>query len=84
MNITIYSKPNCTFCVQAKNLIKSKNLQYTEIELDFGQTPADGNQLMEVASFKVSHPGVTSMPLIVIDGVRIGGFKELKNHLDKE
>ena len=32
--ITVYSKNNCPFCVQAKNLLKLKGVEYTEIKID--------------------------------------------------
>jgi glutaredoxin 3 len=32
--ITIYSKNNCAFCVQAKNLLASKGVEYTEVKID--------------------------------------------------
>jgi glutaredoxin 3 len=32
--ITVYSKNNCPFCVQAKNLLKLKGVDYTEIKID--------------------------------------------------
>jgi glutaredoxin 3 len=32
--ITVYSKNNCAFCVQAKNLLKSKGIDFTEVKID--------------------------------------------------
>jgi glutaredoxin 3 len=32
--ITVYSKNNCPFCVQAKNLLKLKGVDYTEVKID--------------------------------------------------
>jgi glutaredoxin 3 len=32
--VTVYSKNNCPFCVQAKNLLKLKGVEYTEIKID--------------------------------------------------
>ena len=32
--LTVYSKNNCPFCVQAKNLLKLKGVEYTEIKID--------------------------------------------------
>ena len=32
--VTVYSKNNCPFCVQAKNLLKLKGIDYTEVQID--------------------------------------------------
>jgi len=32
--VTVYSKNNCPFCVQAKNLLKMKGVDYTEVKID--------------------------------------------------
>ena len=32
--LTIYSKNNCPFCVQAKTLLESKGVPYTEINIE--------------------------------------------------
>lgn len=81
MNITVYSKPNCNFCVQAKRLLESKGLPFTEIELNFGQSPKEGNMLLEVPDFKAQNPTVATLPYIVIDDQPVGGFVELRRKL---
>lgn len=32
--ITVYSKNNCAFCVQAKNLLKNKGVDFVEVKID--------------------------------------------------
>ena len=32
--LTVYSKNNCPFCVQAKNLLKLKNIAFEEINIE--------------------------------------------------
>jgi len=32
--ITVYSKNNCPYCVQAKNLLKQKGVAFEEINID--------------------------------------------------
>ena len=73
MTITIYSKPNCTFCVKAKNLVKSLGFEYEEkmFGLDF-TTP---EQLFEAVGKQVR-----TMPQIIIDNKHIGGYNELVEH----
>jgi len=34
MTLTVYSKDNCPFCDRAKNLLKLKGLEFTEIRID--------------------------------------------------
>ena len=32
--LTIYSKNNCSFCVQAKELLIRRNVEFTEVKID--------------------------------------------------
>lgn len=32
--ITVYSKNNCAFCVQAKNLLAAKGIEFQEVKID--------------------------------------------------
>lgn len=34
MNLTVYSKTVCPFCVNAKNFLKSKNINFQEINIE--------------------------------------------------
>lgn len=72
MTIIIYSKPNCSFCVKAKNLLTVKNLVFKEKVLGKDFTK---EQLLEVL------PNVKTLPQIEIDGKHIGGYIELENYL---
>ena len=36
--LTVYSKNNCPFCVQAKNLLTLKNIPFTEVKIDEDST----------------------------------------------
>jgi len=36
--LTVYSKNNCPFCVQAKNLLTLKNIPFTEVRIDEDHT----------------------------------------------
>lgn len=72
--ITIYSRPNCTWCEQSKALLESKGLEYNELMLDLDVTVEQLKQLV---------PGAKSVPQIMDDGLYVGGFKELKEYLSK-
>lgn len=72
MNIVLYSRSNCPNCVAAKQLLKSKGLEYFEIDCD---NPYEFDGLRE------KHPEVKQMPQIFIDGQRVGGLAGLKDAL---
>lgn len=83
MAFTIYSKPNCPFCVQAKALLTQKNRDFIEIHLDFNQNKIEGNTYITREDFSAKFPTRKSLPLIIdfLDN-EIGGFTELKEHLE--
>lgn len=70
MNITVYTKSACPNCVAAKQLLKSKGLEYQEISFD--------NDPVRQAEFHAAYPGVRQMPQIFIDGQRVGGLAGLQ------
>lgn len=41
--LTVYSKNNCPFCVRAKQLLESKNVPYTEVNVEYDQ---DAKQML--------------------------------------
>lgn len=67
--ILVYSKPNCPYCVSAKELLSSKSLNYTEVVL--------GEDMLR-EDFLCIFPQVKTVPLIIIDGVKVGGYNELR------
>ncbi len=66
--IIIYSTLICPYCNAAKQLLKSKNLDYKEIRID--QDIAQRQIMMEKS-------GRTSVPQIFINGQHVGGFDDL-------
>ena len=72
MNITIYTKSNCPNCVAAKQLLKSKWLEYEEKDMDMPQNAFE---------FFATFPDIRQMPQIFIDGQRIGGLEGLKTYM---
>ena len=68
----VWSKDGCSHCVQAKNLLNSKNIEYEERNINEGYTK---EQLLEVV------PNARTLPQIFIDDKLIGGFTELRQHL---
>ena len=74
MEIKLYTTISCPFCVEAKNLLTSKNLEFTEIDLT-----SDLELRLEVST---KHNWRT-VPIVIIDDKLIGGFDDLnKLNLD--
>jgi glutaredoxin len=69
MNINIYTKSNCLNCDAAKQLLKSKGLDYLEIDVELGNRWQ--NLLKEF-------PDARQMPQIFIDDQRVGGLLGLR------
>ena len=70
MTITIYSKPNCPFCVKSKALVKGLGLTYEEKM--FGKDFKSPEELYEAVGKQVR-----TMPQIKIDGELVGGYNQL-------
>ena len=71
--IEIYTKPNCTYCVYAKNYLKTKNISFMEYKLDVDFIKED---------IKEKYPEAKTYPVVVVDNKYIGGFVDLKNRLE--
>jgi glutaredoxin 3 len=69
MNINIYTKSNCPNCTAAKQLLKSKGLDYLEIDVELGSRWE--NLIKEF-------PDARQMPQIFIDDERVGGLAGLQ------
>ena len=67
--IEIYTTQSCPYCVAARQLLRKKGVQYTEI--DVGRDPGLRDFMTRRA-----HGGRT-VPQIFIDGEHIGGCDEL-------
>ena len=73
MNVLIWSKPSCQFCDMAKNLLKSKNIEYEERNIGTDYTKED---LLEMV------PMARTVPQIFVDNEYVGGYQELKKYMD--
>jgi len=68
----IWSKDNCPYCEQAKNLLKSRGIEFEEKKIGHGYTK---EQLLEAV------PTARTVPQVLLDGELVGGFIELKAKL---
>ena len=66
--IEIYTGANCAYCAAAKNLLKSKGLEYSEIRID-----TDAAQMQQM----LARAKRRTVPQIFIDGQHIGGYDDL-------
>ena len=72
MKAVVWSKNACPFCDQAKNLLKSKGIEFEERNVSKDWTK---EQLLEAV------PNARTLPQIFLDEAHIGGFTELRKHL---
>jgi glutaredoxin len=68
----VWSKDSCPFCVQAKALLKQKGIEFEERNINKDWTK---EQLLEAV------PDARTLPQIFLDDKLVGGFTELRNHL---
>ena len=78
---TIYSKPNCPQCEQAKMLLTSRSIPFNEVILDVGQTKMPGKQYMMVSDLKSLLPEAKSVPQIFKGDVHLGGLNDLRRYV---
>jgi glutaredoxin 3 len=79
---TVYTKPACPFCDQAKALLTAKGELFETINLDVGQPKVDGQQYISRDDLLAKLPTARTMPQILKDGVSVGGFAELRTLLN--
>jgi len=72
MTAIIWSKYHCSYCDQAKALLKSKGIMFEEKKIGDGYTK---EELLEAV------PTARTVPQIFLDGELVGGFTELKKKL---
>ena len=72
MKAIVWSKDACPFCDQAKNLLKLKGIEYEERNISRDWTR---EQLLEAV------PNARTVPQIFLNEELIGGFTELRKHL---
>ena len=72
--IVMYSTSSCPYCVAARNLLRGRELTWTEVSLDV--EPDKRAEMM-------SRTGRRTVPQIFIGDTHVGGFDDL-NALDQE
>ena len=74
MTAIVWSKDNCTFCDQAKALLKQRNIAYEEKKIGHGYTRED---------LLAAVPTAKTVPQIFVNKNYIGGFTELRRYIEE-
>ena len=74
MNVVLYTKESCSYCMSAKILLTNKGIPFKEQKLgeDFTR-----ETLLEM------FPYAKSFPVVVVDGFNIGGYQDLKEKIEQ-
>ena len=72
MKAIVWSKDQCPYCDQAKNVLKMKGIEFEERNVSKDWTR---EQLLEAV------PTARSVPQIFLDEEYVGGFQELRQRL---
>jgi glutaredoxin len=75
MKAIVWSKYQCPYCDQAKALLTQKGIQFEERKIGDGYTKED---LLEAI------PTARTVPQIFLNDQYIGGFTELRTHLNEQ
>ncbi len=67
-NVEVYTTTYCPYCQAAKNFLKSKKIEFTEIDVSDDELRA---KLIQKAG------GRETVPQIFADGKHIGGYDDL-------
>lgn len=73
MKAIVWSKDQCAFCEQAKNLLDSRGIEYEVRNIMHDWTR---EQLLEAV------PNARTVPQIFLDEEYVGGFNELRKKLN--
>lgn len=81
MKAEIWTKPNCPYCVKAKNLFNIKGVEYDEVLIGFDEgavgelAPNQRTSTREALLERV--PNARTVPQIWLDEHYVGGYTEL-------
>jgi len=74
VNIELYTKDNCIYCQESKIFLTTKNIPFSEKKLG-----VDFTREMILEQF----PTARTFPIVVVDGFNIGGYTNLREHVEK-
>ena len=68
-DVTVYTTEPCSFCARVKGLLKSRGVQFEEVNLS-----KDPDGRVELAQ----RTGMMTFPQVIVDGQLLGGFTEVQ------
>jgi glutaredoxin 3 len=68
-DVTVYTTEPCAFCARVKGLLKSRGVEFAEINLS--KDPTGRAELARKT-------GMMSFPQVIIDGELVGGFTDVQ------
>jgi len=75
MFVEVYTKEDCPYCQMARIALWDKQIPYSEQKLG---KHFSREQILE------KFPEAKTFPIIVLDGMYIGGYTQLREHLDSK
>lgn len=72
--IEIFGKPACPYCDRAKALCETRGYEFSYKSLGTDYTK---EELLEM------FPGARTVPQIIVNGTKIGGYNELVNYIEE-
>ena len=75
--VEIYTLAYCPYCQKAKYILKEYRVEYKEIPCD-----DDEEQKREELTKKYNLKSLATFPQIIIDGINIGGYSDLKQKIE--
>ena len=68
-NVLMYTTQQCPFCMRAKALLRHKGVSFEEIDVGADTT---------LREKMIEESGRRTVPQVLINGVPVGGFEELR------
>lgn len=73
MQINIYGRPNCQWCMSATQLLDRKGWRYSYHDL-YQMEPIEAKTVLDES-------GMKSVPIVKVDNIYIGGYDQLEAYI---
>lgn len=80
---TIYSKSKCKYCDLSKELLKQEDKSYKVIDCESYLEDDDVLETFLDMIEELAGKPISKFPMIFNNGIFVGGYKELKENLEK-